>query len=233
MYYIKQKYILILKKDINYKNFNEEIAKGIQICMFYSKYLQDLHNIYNKYKFYCFSNFIEKEKDNIYKKGKNYTIEFNFINNKMAEEFEIALFSKNNPIFYVEDKINENNISQQNYKINELLSIQPVILTNKDKYLEIKTMDLNMVKEKITKNAINKYNNLYKCNLPYFDFIEEIKIINNYSISCIYKKGIILGNKYLLKIKKDDISQILAFILLSTGIGEKNSLGFGFCKKIY
>lgn len=38
-----------------------------------------------------------------------------------------------------------------------------------------------------------------------------------------------LGNKFEIMVKEDPISQNLAYLMLSVGSGEKNSLGFGFC----
>ena len=62
------------------------------------------------------------------------------------------------------------------------------------------------------------------------DFIENIKKINRKPVKIPYKNINILGNKFEVQIKEDPMSQNLAYLILSTGILEKNSQGFGFCK---
>ena len=69
------------------------------------------------------------------------------------------------------------------------------------------------------------------------NFIQEIELKNQKPQSIYFKttkdkkERIIrlLGNKLRIVPNSDDISQKLAFLSLAVGLGEKSSLGGGFC----
>ena len=68
-------------------------------------------------------------------------------------------------------------------------------------------------------------------------FIEKIELKNQKPQSIYFKttknkkeKVIrLIGNKFKIIPNKDEISQKLAFLSLAVGLGEKSSLGGGFC----
>ena len=69
------------------------------------------------------------------------------------------------------------------------------------------------------------------------NFIDKIEI-KNVKPQSIYFKTIrnqkeklvrLIGNKFKIIPKKDDLSQKLAFLSLGVGLGEKSSFGGGFC----
>ena len=69
------------------------------------------------------------------------------------------------------------------------------------------------------------------------NFIDKIEIKNQKPQS-IYFKTVrnqkeklvrLIGNKFKIVPKKDDLSQKLAFLSLGVGLGEKSSFGGGFC----
>ena len=69
------------------------------------------------------------------------------------------------------------------------------------------------------------------------NFIDEIEI-KNLKPQSIYFKTVrnqkeklvrLIGNKFKIVPKKDDLSQKLAFLSLGVGLGEKSSFGGGFC----
>ena len=121
------------------------------------------------------------------------------------------------------------NINTNEYrKINKLISMTPCILTKDNGDYKIDN-DLELVKNRILAGIQKKYSKLYgskvECN-----FIQEIIKINRTPIKLPYKNIYFLGNKFEVIVKDDEISQKLAHLALSTGILEKNSQGFGFCK---
>jgi CRISPR-associated endoribonuclease Cas6 len=93
--------------------------------------------------------------------------------------------------------------------------------------------DILLLVQRIHANAEKKFK--FFCNEEIGEvedyFIEKLKILNK-KPACYSYKGIkLLGNKFRIKVNEDEKSQKLAFIVLSSGLSEKNSsLGAGFCK---
>ncbi|APU86937.1 CRISPR associated Cas6 family protein (plasmid) [Clostridium botulinum] len=82
----------------------------------------------------------------------------------------------------------------------------------------------------MTNNLLHKHNTISCNKLTTQDTIFHcLSITNNKTIYIPYKKGLLLGNKLKIQVKEDDISQTLATVALGAGIGEKNSIGMGFC----
>ena len=79
-------------------------------------------------------------------------------------------------------------------------------------------------------NLVKKYKDLFGDIETDENFIELLEIKNRLPIAMKYKNGRIYGNKFFIRPKGDAVSQKLAFMVLADGLGEKNSLGFGFCK---
>ena len=68
------------------------------------------------------------------------------------------------------------------------------------------------------------------------NFIQEIELKNQKPQSIYFKKSAkddklvrLIGNKLKIIPNKDSLSQKLAFLSLAVGLGEKSSLGGGFC----
>ena len=69
------------------------------------------------------------------------------------------------------------------------------------------------------------------------NFIEKIELKNQKPQSIYFKTKInqreklirLIGNKFKIIPNKDSLSQKLAFLSLAVGLGEKSSLGGGFC----
>ncbi|MEG0409145.1 MAG: CRISPR-associated endoribonuclease Cas6, partial [Bacilli bacterium] len=62
------------------------------------------------------------------------------------------------------------------------------------------------------------------------DFIKSIQKTNRKPYKIPYKNMSFLANKFVIEINEDAVSQDLAYIMLSTGVLEKNAIGMGFCK---
>ena len=87
---------------------------------------------------------------------------------------------------------------------------------------------MDLVKNRILANIQKKYKNIYNTQVD-IDFIKAIKKINRQPIKIPYKNINMLGNKFEIEVKDDPMSQSLAYLAISVGILEKNSIGFGFC----
>ena len=121
-------------------------------------------------------------------------------------------------------------INLQNHeqiKINKLITLTPTIITTPKGDYDIQD-NMELVKDRILANIQKKYKNIYNTEVN-VDFIKEIKKTNRQPIKIPYKNINMLGNKFEIEVKEDPMSQNLAYLALSIGILEKNSLGLGFC----
>lgn len=217
---------ITLKKDLNLKNIPEEMSKAINMLFLGNEELKELHKK-NQVKLYSYSGLAPVEKDKLYKKGKEYLFKIRFINKDMARNFEDFLYDIENPLFEtVRVSYTPRNIAG---KIEKIYTLNPAVITLDKKNWIRNDDELGFVKERILRNTNRKYNVLNNSNEPVYDFIEYIKITNNIAITYKYKSGFILGNKFRIGIKKDELSQELATLVLGAGLLEKNSLSFGFC----
>ena len=224
MFYYNLKLSVILKNDILYENTYEKLSNFIAFAMLQDEETKEFHEK-NTYKMYNFCSLYPFEKDGVYKKNKIYTFDVKFINLDFATKIKQLL----TVVISSDFKVIKSQIQTYKYKpINKLITLTPCILTKNNGDYNIDG-DLELVKMRILANIQKKYKLIYKnaCNC---DFIESIKQTNQKPIKLPYKNIHFLGNKFEIVVKQDKISQILAHLALSTGILEKNSQGYGFCK---
>lgn len=229
MRYCEANLNISLKNDTYVKNIVQVLSSGINECLLNNKYLSSMHKR-NEFKPYSFSFPDEKIENNIYEKNISYNIRFRVIEDMFCDIIN-CLEERPNNFFVLNEVTSIRFIDQDNIIINNLVSLSPSVVTQSNgKQITLDNMDLNFVKRAIEINTIKKYNQFNDENTSLdTSFIEDIKVINKNRISYSYKNGFILGNKYIIKIKKDKLSQKLAFTQLYSGMGEKNALGLGFC----
>lgn len=224
MLYYNLKVMVILKKDIPYENTYQVISDYIAFAMLKDEKYKKLHEE-NKYKLYNFCSFYPFEKEGIYTKGRIYSFDIKFIDIEFAIKMKQLLMITNDERI----KVVMCNIQTNEYKkINKLITLTPCILTTKNCDYKIEG-NLELVKERILSGIQKKYKQIYGINVDN-DFIKQIIQTNRKPIKLPYKDIFFLGNKFEIYIKNDKMSQRLAHLALSTGILEKNSQGFGFCK---
>lgn len=218
------KVIVQLKQDIKYENTYEIISNYIAKAMLLEDNLKELHEK-NCYKLYTFCSLYPFEQSGIYEKNKLYAFDIRYM--KMEFGLKIKQLLK----FVKDENFNliSTNIETNEYrKINKLISLTPAICTTNKNDYKING-DLNLIKTRLIAGAEKKYYQIFN-NKVSCDFIKSIKQTNMKPIKLPYKSIHLLGNKFEIEIKEDEISQKLAFILFATGILEKNSQGYGFCK---
>ncbi len=224
MKYYNLKVTVLLKQSIESVETYEKISNLIAYAMLKDLILKKLHEE-NTYKNYVFCNLYPIEKDTVYKKGNLYTFDLRGIEFEKMIKLKQVLETTENEDFKV-IQINFQTGTQRNIK--KLITLTPAIITTEKGDYDIKE-DMNLVKNRILANTQKKYKNIYHTEIN-MDFIENIKKINRKPVKIPYKNINILGNKFEVQIKEDPMSQNLAYLILSTGILEKNSQGFGFCK---
>ncbi len=194
-------------------------------------------------KNYCFGNFYPTESDKIYKKNNVYEFVIRSIDEEFIDELEKAILENMNNSFLIVLSAVKKEIDQ--FFIRELYSATPVIVsqkkddTGRQLYWSLDyNGDMEILQNQLQKNLEKKLKLFYPDDMDVSNnFIDEIEI-KNIKPQSIYFKTIrnqkeklvrLIGNKFKIVPKKDDLSQKLAFLSLGVGLGEKSSFGGGFC----
>ena len=225
MNYYELKITLKLKQDIYFDEVAEKLSILINKSMLYDEYLKSIHKI-NSYKFYVFEGLRPIEKDKTYKKGAFYMTTLRCIDEFMAEAFRTCLKNVST------DKIDVLAIDLEKVvftKVKKIFNITPAVATINSEYWK-SGMDISIIKNSINVNILKKIKVINGVDdIIDYDMIEFIQVKNTKPISFKYKQNKFLGNKFEIVIKEDEMSQLMAYIAISTGILEKNSLGYGYC----
>jgi CRISPR-associated endoribonuclease Cas6 len=222
-----------LKKDISFKDSFDVISKYISFSMAQTDELKELHN-QTGYKHYTFGSFYPIERDKIYKKGNSYQFTLRSPNEHFIKSLSNMLRANiDNANFLVVETYSKN-IKQ--FFISELYSVTPVVVTaDRGVFWTIqRDGDILKLQRLLHDNLEKKYFNFYKEKLePEQNFIQLLEIKNRKPQSIWTSKNgksfKFFGNKFRIVPNEDEVSQKLAFLALSCGIGEKNSFGGGFC----
>ena len=229
-----------LKTNIELKSSFDVISKYLN----YSIYQNEIYkNKDTSIKNYCFGNFYPTESDKIYKKNNVYEFVIRSIDEEFIDELEKALILNMNNSFLIVLSAVKKEIDQ--FFIRELYSATPVIVsqkkddTGRQLYWSLDyNGDMEILQNQLQKNLEKKLKLFYPDDMDVSNnFIDEIEI-KNIKPQSIYFKTIrnqkeklvrLIGNKFKIVPKKDDLSQKLAFLSLGVGLGEKSSFGGGFC----
>ena len=217
------KVIVLLKQNLKNEETYEKISNLISYAMLKDKNLKEMHEK-NTYKNYVFCSLYPVQKDGIYKQNNIYSFDLRGLEFSKIMKLKQVLANAENEYFKI---IQINLQNHEQIEINKLVTLTPAIITTPKGDYDIKD-DMNLVKNRILANIQKKYKNIYNTEIN-VDFIKEIKKTNRQPIKIPYKNVNILGNKFEIDVKEDPMSQNLAYLALTVGILEKNSLGFGFC----
>lgn len=231
-----------LKSDIDLKNSFDVLSKFINHSIYKNKiYEQNDKN--NYIKNYCFGNFYPTESDRVYKQDRVYGFVIRSINEDFIDALSDSLKQNINNSFISILKITKKQIEQ--FFIKELYTVTPVIVTDKidesgrQLYWSLDyNGDMIALQKQLQNNLKRKLKQFYPEDIEVSNnFIHEIEIRNQKPQSIYFKKFKnskeqlirLIGNKFAIIPKSDDLSQKLAFLSLGVGLGEKSSLGGGFC----
>jgi CRISPR-associated endoribonuclease Cas6 len=222
-----------IKKEIIFKHSFEIMAKYISYTMAKDEKLRAFH--YDKgFKYYCFGGFLPIEKEKVYKAGNTYSF-----NLRSLDESFIDMLSKilrkniNNPNLQIIETYKR---VQNQFFISELYSLTPVIASiENNKYWTMQSSgDILKLQKQLHDNLEKKYKNFYSNEIKAEqNFIQLLELKNhkpqNIEITKNEKQVRLFGNKFKITPNEDETSQKLAFVALGSGLGEKNSIGGGFC----
>ena len=231
-----------LKINIELKDSFDVLAKFINFAIYQNDIFEYKQN--NNYiKNYCFGNFYPTESDRIYKQDTVYEFVIRSIDEEFINKIQKAFLENTNNNFLQVLDSEKKEIEQ--FFIKELYSATPVIVTDKidesgrQIYWSLDyNGDIISLQKQLQKNLAKKFKQFYPEDSKVSNnFIQEIEIKNQKPQSIYFKKFRnkkeqlirLIGNKFAIIPKEDDLSQKLAFLSLGVGLGEKSSLGGGFC----
>ncbi len=224
-----------IKESFDFKDSFEIISKYISFSLSKDdKYLKK-HQL-NEYKSYTFASFIDckTKKPKKIKKGELLCFIIRTIDEELAKKLPKLLEqNSNNSYFRV---VNVDKRVQKKFMIADLYTITPTIITinKEDGYWSVsKNGDIILLTKRLHENLIKKYKQFYGEIEENSSFIQRLEIKNKTpQFITMHKSGHkikLFGNKFHIIPNDDDVSQKLAFLAMSIGLGEKNTLGGGFC----
>lgn len=214
-----------LMKDLHYTQIVEKTNYFIDKVLLQNKKLCEYHSS-KEYKGYVHDLLYPIEKDELYKKGKNYTMRIRTIDEKLAKYFLGQLaFNETNELKGIGCEIKI--ISKK--AIQNLYSITPVIIKNPDLGYWRNNMSMLDFENRLKINLIKKYKHFTGTELD-DDFVlyDLIEFKNKVPIKIPYKEIHLLGDKINLEISQNQTAQELAYFALGVGICEGSSRGMGF-----
>ncbi len=222
------------RKAIDYNKFNKYyIQSAIYSYLVGTKY-ENLHN-YKSFKFFTFSD--------IFPSGDlNPGEEKNLIISSPDEEFIRTLYENisSRGLFYLYDEVLEiNSVKVFNLNLHKIVfeSGSPVVLykeSDNNRYFSFRRGDtLNFFLDRLKDNAIKKMRSFYGVEFDYDELLFDTLSFHK-EVSIPLKKSnsnfIIIGTTWY-KLEKTKLSReakkFYSFIM-EAGLGEKNSMGFGF-----
>ncbi|MCT4594813.1 MAG: hypothetical protein N4A57_11175 [Anaeromicrobium sp.] len=226
MKYYELRITALLKEDVKMIDVGSVLGRHINYCMSKNEILRDIHKS-TLPKLYCYDYPYPFEADKTYKANKVYVFKLKTPKEYIAKEMRKVLS------FYNTDKIKPLGCdlrTKRFFNVEKLLTVTPAV-TTVDNRNWIVGNDFDLLWKRIDNNLEKKYKQLYGDPIELNgSAIECIDIKNKVPVTMNYKGGKILGNKFELRFKPDELSQKLAFIALSTGILEKStSIGAGYC----
>ncbi len=213
-----------LKQNISNDEMYEFLNNLINNAMLYNENLKELHER-NEYKFYTYSSLNPIEKDRIYKKDRIYIFNIRSIN-------KIFLANLNRVLPLTEENVKIIATQMKSYSqkfITKLTTLSPVVTTMKENRYWRKENGLEDLTTRMCKNAVRKYNQYFNAQIPEETmFIQSVEQTNFKPIKIPYKKANLIGNKFVIEVKTDKLSQDLAFFMKAAGALEKNTIGCGY-----
>lgn len=226
MEHTELKIFITMKKDVKSSVMYEILNKFINKGLLNDKRLSLAHKK-NCFKFYTFGLPYKIEKDGIYKKDKMYA--FNI--RSVSVEFILALarcIENGCEYFLVEGK----SVNSYTYKkINKLISLTPTVVTLENGHYWCEADGVEVLKNKLNSNIERKlkaYFDDFKIEKG-FNFIKDIEVKNKRLIMIPYKSAMLFGNKLEILVEENEMAQTMATMALAVGLGEKGSVGCGYC----
>lgn len=217
---------VLLKRDIALNQVGEKQGELIKCVMHKSGYLSELHAS-KEVKLFCFDYLYPRAENKMFLENRVYYFKLRTPVKETAFEFARVLSDFVNEDFLIVASQRKQKVF--NFKT-ELYTSTPTVCTLGKRYWT-RELGLDVIEEKIEKNLVTKFK-VYYGDIPKIEhgFINYVQVKNTKPIALRYKKGQMVGNKFLIGFGTDETSLKMAYLAYTTSILEKSaSLGSGFC----
>ncbi len=228
---------IISEEDFSYQDINKHMIQGMIYSYLWDTEYEKMHEE-KKFKFFSFSDIFPPTD---FKKGE----EKNLIISSPNKKFIEVLYQKmkdENYIYFGNKGFMIKKISKFNLPLRrKFITGSPIVLYQDNRenlYFSFeRNPDLSFFLERLKNNALKKYNAFYGETMVLEETIFD-KIIFGREVVVPLKKGknkfLIIGTtwKRLEKFKYNRDERKLYRFIMDCGLGEKNSLGFGFLNPV-
>ena len=228
---------IISEEDFSYQDINKHMIQGMIYSYLWDTEYEKMHEE-KKFKFFSFSDIFPPTD---FKKGE----EKNLIISSPNKKFIEVLYQKmkdENYIYFGNKGFMIKKISKFNLPLRrKFITGSPIVLYQDNRenlYFSFeRNPDLSFFLERLKNNALKKYNAFYGETMVLEETIFD-KIIFGTEVVVPLKKGknkfLIIGTtwKRLEKFKYNRDERKLYRFIMDCGLGEKNSLGFGFLNPV-
>ncbi len=240
MKYFELSTTVYLQNNLHYLELHDKLSRFINEAFNDKDELSKKH--FDKgYKHYCFDLLYNPSiaiKKGVYQKENSYKFRMRSPDKEFLESLQNRLSEVKNPNFtYIASQMR----TIKQFFVQSITSITPTIVSvDKEgqkqpiQWTIEKDGDILKLQKQLHENLLKKYESFYGEKLDDIQNFIQLLEIKNHKPQTIRiekngKKIRIFGNKFMIVPNEDEVSQKLAFLALSCGLGEKNSLGGGFC----
>ncbi len=220
-----------LHEDMYFRDMYEKLSQFINEAFNDNAELSKMH-FENSYKFYSFDLLYNpniKPINGQYPKDNSYRFRIRTLDRALLDQLKIRFDTVKNPNFtYITAEIK----TVKQFFVQHLDSVTPVIVSVENGlfWTMEKDGDILKLQRQLHNNLEKKYQSFYGEKLNHVqNFIQLLEIKNQKPQTMNYKNIRFFGNKFRIVPHEDEVSQKLAFLALACGLGEKNSIGGGFC----
>jgi CRISPR-associated endoribonuclease Cas6 len=219
-----------LLKNIEYKFVQSSITEFIDQALCADDDMRKFHEDSKSFKNYTYSGFMEIENDKIYKAGNIYEFKIRSTDEKLANYLKSQL-----PLQYndaIKGLVCTSRTIPKKF-ITKLYSVTPVLVASDKGYWK-NVMNISEYERLLFENAVKKYNSITDTKIDEnFKLYDVLSFTNKKPISTYYKGKNILCDKLELIIGDNKRSQEIAYMILGTGICNRNSRGYGYMNYKY
>jgi CRISPR-associated endoribonuclease Cas6 len=219
-----------LLENIEYKYMQSSITEFIDQTLCADEDMRKFHEHNTSFKNYTYSGFMKIEADKIYKMGNIYTFRIRTTDEQLTNYLKSQL-----PLQYndtIKGLVCTSRTIPRRF-ITKLYSVTPVLVASNNGYWK-NVMNISEYERLLFENAIKKYNSITGTKIDEnFKLYDVLSFTNKTPISTYYKGKNLLCDKLELIIGDDKRSQEVAYMLLGTGICNRNSRGYGYMNYKY
>lgn len=222
VYQIKMEIFLL--EDIVINKIQEKITAFIDSGFKTDEEWLNFHEK-NSFKNYCYDQLYPVEKDQVYKKGKIYTLTIRTVDLELAKYFKLVCVD--NHTKEIKGLVAEIRVLPKKM-LERVYTLTPMIIKTEKGYWK-EAISFAEFEQRLKVNLIKKWNAYYQEKIDEdFDLYTVIELKNKKPIAMEYKSIKLLGDKVQIQVADNKRAQDLWYFALGVGLGEMNARGCGF-----